>query len=97
MKTTPNKHARLKLTGLTNKEIVKLREKFGEYQRGMNRIIWVKDPDVNGENLKAYQSGWLRDFKIGDACYLSTKDNLVQGSGGVGGGFVGFFYKEDNL
>ena len=81
--------------GLSAKKLNVLRRKIGKYPRGTNRIIWTEDPDVTGKRLKAYQAGWLKKYRIGEACYISTKDNLVQGETGVGGGFVGFFIKED--
>ena len=97
MQSKPQEYADLRRTGLSPSKIVRLRKAFGEYQRGMNRIIWTEDPDVRGQNLKAYQSGWLRKFKKGEACYRHPlhphlEYNCVQGEGG----FVGFFIYEDN-
>lgn len=96
METHEGMHARLKLSGLNKEEIKKYRKLFGKYPRGMKRIIWTEDPDTNGQNKKAFLSGWLAPFKKGEACYLATRDNRVQGSTGVGGGFVGFFLEEDS-
>lgn len=59
--------------------------------------VWLamEVPQAPRREIRKFKSGWMRNFKRGEAVYQHSEEMTVQGYSGRGGGFVGWFLCTD--